>query len=310
MLVKGIIIKSTGSSYKVLDENNRTIDCCIKGKFRIKEGISTTNPVAVGDNVMVEYDEDTGLGVIAELLDRKNYVLRKSTNLSKGFQIIAANVDRVLLMVSMVYPETPLEFVDRFLATAEAYRIPVSIIINKTDLYDETDREKEKQFKAIYSKIGYDCFSLSLREGVDLSFFIELLKDKISLLLGNSGVGKTSLINKLDPTLNLKTGEISEYHKQGRHITTFSEMYPLPFGGFLIDSPGIRGFGVADMEREEVYHFFPEIFKTAAKCKFNNCIHIDEPGCAVIEAVEDGDIDYSRYRSYFNIVNDDNRKYR
>jgi ribosome biogenesis GTPase len=310
LLVKGIIIKSTGSRYKVLDENNRTVDCSIKGKFRIKGGIRTTNPVAVGDNVMVDYDGDTGSGIITELLDRKNYILRKSINLSKEFQIIAANIDRVLLMVSMVYPETPLEFVDRFLVTAEAYRIPVSIIINKTDLYDETDRDKEEHFKTIYSKIGYDCFSLTLLKESDLSVYIELLKDKISLLSGNSGVGKTSLINKLNPSLNLKTGEVSGYHKQGKHITTFPEMHPLPFGGFLIDSPGIRGFGVADMKREEVYHFFPEIFKKAAKCRYNNCIHIDEPGCAVIEAVENGDIDYSRYRSYFNIVNDDNRKYR
>ena len=259
---------------------------------------------------MFEHDEETGLGIISELLDRRNYILRKSPNLSKEFQIIAANIDRVLLMISMVYPETPLEFVDRFLITAEAYRIPVTIIINKTDLYDTSDREREKDFISVYSKIGYDCFSLSLIKEADLSGIIELLKDKITLLAGNSGVGKSSLINKLNTSLNLKTGEVSGYHKQGKHITTFPEMHAMPFGGFLIDSPGIRGFGVADMKKEEVYHYFPEIFKVAVNCKYNNCLHIDEPGCAVIGAVERGDIDYSRYRSYFNIVNDANRKYR
>ncbi len=310
MLIKGIIIKSTGSRYKVLDEKNRKVDCSIKGKFRIKTGIRTTNPVAVGDNVVIDYDEATGSGIIIELLDRRNYILRKSPNLSKEYQIIAANIDRVLLVVSMVYPETPLEFVDRFLATAEAYRVPVSILINKTDLYDASDREKENDFRSVYSPIGYECFSLSLLKATDLSVLTELLKGKITLLSGNSGVGKTSLINRLNPDLNLKTGEVSAYHKQGRHITTFPEMHGLPFDGFLIDSPGIRGFGVADMKREEVYHFFPEIFKMAVNCKYNNCIHIDEPGCAVIEAVAKGEICYSRYRSYFNIVNDENRKYR
>ncbi len=310
MLIKGIIIKSTGSRYKVLDEKNRKVDCSIKGKFRIKAGIRTTNPVAVGDNVVIDYDEATGSGIIIELLDRRNYILRKSPNLSKEYQIIAANIDRVLLVVSMVYPETPLEFVDRFLATAEAYRVPVSILINKTDLYDASDRKKETDFRSVYSPIGYECFSLSLLKATDLSVLTELLKGKITLLSGNSGVGKTSLINRLNPDLNLKTGEVSAYHKQGRHITTFPEMHGLPFDGFLIDSPGIRGFGVADMKREEVYHFFPEIFKMAVNCKYNNCIHIDEPGCAVIEAVAKGEICYSRYRSYFNIVNDENRKYR
>jgi len=310
LLRKGIIIKSTGSRYKVLDEQARTVECTIKGKFRISGGIRTTNPVAVGDNVIIEIDEQTGTGVISELLDRKNYILRKSINLSKEFQIIAANIDRVFLMVSMVLPETPLEFIDRYLVSVEAFRIPVSIIINKTDLYDAELQEKAEIFSRMYSKIGYECYPISLKKETDLSLIIGLMKDKITLLSGNSGVGKSSLINKLDPGANLKTGDVSDYHKQGKHITTFPEMHKMPFGGYVIDSPGIRGFGLADMKREEIYHFFPEIFNIAAKCKYNNCLHIDEPGCAVVSAVESGEIDYSRYKSYFNIVNDDNRKYR
>lgn len=306
---EGLIIKSTGSRYKVL-VNENIVDCSIKGKFRISGGIRTTNPVAVGDSVKIDIDEKTGDGVIVELMDRKNYLLRKSSNLSKEFQIIAANVDRIFLMVSLKMPSTPLEFIDRFLASAEAYRIPVSILFNKIDLYDEELMNEANELVRIYSKIGYDCRLISLKERVGYQELRQLLEGKITLLAGNSGVGKSSFINLMNPSLSVKTGEVSEYHKQGKHITTFPEMYEMPFGGYLIDSPGIRGFGMANMQKEEIYHFFPDIFKVASNCKFHNCIHIDEPGCAVLNAVESGEIEYSRYRSYFNIVMDENKKYR
>ncbi|MBP5708316.1 MAG: ribosome small subunit-dependent GTPase A [Bacteroidales bacterium] len=307
---KGLIIKSTGSRYKVLVDGKDVIQCSIKGKFRISGGIRTTNPVAAGDNVMIEVDTKTGEGIITEVLDRKNYILRKSSNLSKEFQIIASNLDRVFLMISLTMPATPMEFVDRFLVSAEAFRIPVSILINKVDLYDDDLMEKANDIVRIYKKIGYDCRLISLKEKTGYQDLYDLMKGKITLLSGNSGVGKSSFINILNPSLSVKTGEVSEYHKQGKHITTFPEMFEMPFGGYVIDSPGIRGFGLADMHKEEIYHFFPEIFKVSANCKFHNCIHIDEPGCAVLDAVESGEIEYSRYKSYFNMVMDENKKYR
>lgn len=285
------------------------LDCSIKGKLRIKE-LRTTNPIAVGDNVLFEIDKKNNSGIITEVLDRRNYILRKASNLSKHSQIIAANLDQVFLMITIILPETPVEFIDRFIITAEAYRIPAKIIINKTDLYGREEIEKMEYLESMYNKIGYECIRLSLIDKTNLETLKLLMRDKISLISGNSGVGKTTLLNSFNPALNLKTSEISDFHKQGKHITTFPEMHQMPFGGFVIDTPGIKGFGVVDMERNEIYHFFREIFIISKDCRFNNCLHLDEPGCAVRAAVELGEIDFLRYRSYLNIMEGDNRKYR
>jgi len=307
-LEKGLVIKSTGSRYKVLLTKGEIIECGIKGKFRVKE-LRNTNPVAVGDNVIVQPESKT-TGIITEVLDRKNYILRKASNLSREYQILATNIDHLFLMITIILPKTPAEFIDRFLMTAEAYRVPSSIIINKTDLYGDEEKEKMEHLISVYTGVGYECFSISLKNDTDLGPLIARMKDKICLLSGNSGVGKTSLLNKFDPSLNLKTDVVSDYHKQGKHITTFPEMHKMPFGGYVIDSPGIRGFGVVDIEKNEIYHFFPEIFRQSKECRFYNCLHLDEPGCAVRNAVETGNIDPIRYRSYINILSDDNRKYR
>jgi len=308
-LERGVVLKSTGSSYKVLLEGGNIIDCSVKGKLRIRE-LRITNPIAVGDTVLFETDIKNNSGIITEVVDRRNYILRKATNLSKHSQIIAANIDQVFLMITIILPETPVEFIDRFLITAEAYRVPAKIIINKTDLYKQDDIAKMKYLEDMYTKIGYECFRLSLKDQTNLETLKALMKDKVSLISGNSGVGKTTLLNSFNPALNLKTAEISDYHKQGKHITTFPEMHKMPFGGFIIDTPGIRGFGVVDMKKNEIYHFFREIFKTSKDCRFNNCLHLDEPGCAVRKAVETGEIDYLRYKSYLNILDGDNDKYR
>jgi len=308
-LEKGTIIKSVGSRYRVLITSGDTIDCVLRGRLRV-HGVQTTNPVAVGDNVILEIGEDGRSGLINEVLDRKNYILRKASNLSKQSQIIAANLDQVLLMVTIILPQTPVEFIDRFLVTAEAYRIPAGIIINKTDLYRDEETEKMESLISMYSEIGYNCFRLSLNTGNGLDEIQSILKDKISLISGNSGVGKTTLLNTLDPSLNLKTAEISDYHKQGKHITTFPEMHIMPFGGKVVDTPGIRGFGLVGMERNEIYHFFPEIFRISGKCRYYNCLHLDEPGCAVRDAVVRNEINPLRYRSYLSILNDENTKYR
>jgi ribosome biogenesis GTPase len=308
-LESGVVLKSTGRHYKVLNENGNVIDCSVKGKLRIHE-LYTTNPIAVGDKVLFEKELKTNSGIITEILDRRNYILRKASNLSKHSQIIAANIDQVFLMVTIILPETPVEFIDRFLITAEAYRVPASIIINKTDLYGEKENKKMEYLESIYSRIGYECIKLSIYEKTNLDLLRKMMQGKISLISGNSGVGKTSLLNAFDPELNLKTDDISDYHKQGKHITTFPEMHRMPFGGFVIDTPGIRGFGVVDMEKNEIYHFFREIFRISKDCRFNNCLHLDEPGCAVRSAVECGEIAFIRYRSYLNIMEGDNRKYR
>ncbi|MFO7620419.1 MAG: ribosome small subunit-dependent GTPase A [Bacteroidales bacterium] len=306
---KGIVIKSTGIRYRVLGENTGIIDCTIKGKFRVKE-LRTTNPVAVGDNVLFTFDPATNTGVINEVLNRKNYILRRSSNLSKQAQIIAANIDQAFIFITIILPETPLEFIDRFLITAEAYRIPAKVIINKTDLYGDEEIARMDHLISLYSRIGYECIKISVTESTNLETIRQLLANRITLISGNSGVGKTSLLNALDPSLNLKTEEISGYHKQGKHVTTYPEMHRMPFGGFVIDTPGIRGFGVVDMDKNEIYHFFPEIFTTASECRFYNCLHLDEPGCAVRKSVEEGSIDFFRYRSYLSIMEDDNSKYR
>jgi len=308
-LIKGVVIKSTGSRYKVLAGTGQTFECTIKGKFRVRE-LHTTNPVAVGDYVMISPEGSGTTAVITELLDRKNYILRKSSNLSKQSQIIAANIDQAFLMVTIILPETPVEFTDRFLITAEAYRVPATILFNKTDLYGEEELRKMENLIAIYENAGYRSLRMSLETGAGLDDIVEMMRGKTTLVSGNSGVGKTTLLNRLDPSLNLRTKEISDYHKQGKHVTTFPEMYSMPFGGYVIDTPGIRGFGVVNMEKNEIYHFFPEIFRVSGKCRFNNCLHLDEPGCAVREAVENGDIDPLRYRSYLSIIEDDDSKYR
>jgi len=284
-------------------------ECNIKGIFRVR-GSRTTNPVAVGDHVTFETDSADGSGIITALAERRNYIIRKASNLSKESQIIAANIDQLFLMVTVKLPETPVEFIDRFLVTSEAYRIKTSIIFNKTDLCDEEERARMNELISVYTKIGYRCFAISLVNNPELAPLREALKDRISLLSGNSGVGKTTLLNILNPSLDLKTGEISGYHRQGKHITTFPEMHPLPFGGYLIDTPGLRGFGMIDMNRNEIYHFFPEIFRKSQECRFHNCLHLEEPGCAVRESVENGEINFLRYRSYLNILGDENRKYR
>jgi ribosome biogenesis GTPase / thiamine phosphate phosphatase len=308
-LEKGVILKSTGSRYKVLSENGTIIDCYIRGKLRIKE-FRTTNPIAVGDYIHFEIEKKSGSGIISEVLDRRNYILRKASNLSKHSQIIAANIDQVFLMITIVFPETPAEFIDRFLITAEAYRVPAKIIINKTDLYGEDESARMEYLESIYKNIGYECIRLSLIEGSDLEELKHQMTDRTTLISGYSGVGKTTLLNTLNPDLELKTAEISDYHKQGKHITTFPEMHRMPFGGFVIDTPGIRGFGVVDMERNEIYHFFREIFTKSKECRFNNCLHLDEPGCAVRAAVEKGEIAFLRYKSYLNIMDGDDGKYR
>lgn len=308
-LEKGVVLKSTGSRYKILCGNGKILECSVKGKLRIKE-LRTTNPIAVGDNVLFESESKTNSGIITEVLDRRNYILRKASNLSKHSQILAANIDQAFLMITIILPETPVEFIDRFLITAEAYRIPAIIIINKTDIYGDVEIEKMNYLESLYRKIGYDCIKVSVKEMTGLDDLRSLMKDKTTLVSGNSGVGKTTLLNAFNPGLKLKTGEISDYHKQGKHITTFPEMHAMPFGGFVIDTPGIRGFGVVDMERNEIYHFFREIFIISKNCKYNNCLHLDEPGCAVRSAVEKGEIDFLRYRSYLNILEGDNRKYR
>ena len=306
---KGVVLKSTGSRYRVLYEEGKIIDCSIKGKLRIKE-FRTTNPIAVGDNILFEIDRKTNSGIITEVLDRRNWILRKSSNLSKHSQILAANIDQVFLMITIILPETPVEFIDRFLITAEAYRVPARIIINKTDLYGEIESAKMEYLESIYKNIGYDCIRLSLKELTNLEVLRDMMKGKTSLISGFSGVGKSTLLNVFNPLLNLKTAEISDYHKQGKHITTFPEMHQMPFGGFVIDTPGIRGFGVVDMKRNEIYHFFREIFIKSKECRFNNCLHLDEPGCAVRSAVEKGEIAFLRYKSYLNIMDGDDRKYR
>lgn len=305
----GIVVKSVGSRYKVLTKNGITLDCVLRGKLRIK-GVQTTNPVAVGDKVFLEAEIKSGTGIITGIVERKNYILRKASNLSKEAQIIAANIDQLLLMVTIIRPETHVEFIDRYLITAEAYNITAKIIFNKTDLYNHPDSDRMNSLISVYSKIGYQCLRVSLENRTGLDDIIEVMKKKTSLIAGISGVGKSTLLNILNPELNLKTEEISDYHKQGKHITTFPEMHSMPFGGYVIDTPGIRGFGVVDMQKNEIYHFFPEIFKISGDCRYYNCLHVDEPGCAVIKALEIGEINSLRYKSYRSILSDENTKYR
>ncbi len=312
---QGIVIKSTGSWYVVRNEENETFDCRIKGKLRIK-GIRSTNPLAVGDHVRFETQEEWNesgrqIGVVKSVDQRKNYIIRKSINLSKESHIIASNVDQALLVVTLRNPTTTTTFIDRFLASAEAYNIPVVLIFNKYDLYTEEDLELLGLLKAIYSDMDYQCIETSVPTKKGLNDLLNTMKNKVNVLAGHSGVGKSTLVNSIDPNLNLRTNEISDYHLQGKHTTTFSEMFDLSFGGYIIDTPGIRGFGLIDIKNEEVSHYFRDIFKMSDDCKFNNCTHVHEPGCAVREAVEKNYIAYCRYESYLNIISEDKEdKYR
>jgi ribosome biogenesis GTPase len=305
---EGLILKSTGSWHTVKTIDGEVINCKIKGRLRTFD-FKSTNPVSVGDRVKVETD-DHKTGVIVDIFDRKNYIIRKSSNLSKQTHIIAANVDQAILVITLAFPETSYEFIDRFLASAEAYRIPVIVVINKVDLYEETLAMLIGEVHAIYEPIGYRVIETSVTHRKNLDLFKSLVEHKISVLSGNSGVGKTSLINAIYPGINLKIGNISDYHLLGKHTTAFAEMIELPNGGYVIDTPGIRGFGMVDMERGEIYHFFPEIFKYAALCQYHNCLHVEEPNCAVKAAVAEKEIDTNRYLSYLSILSDKNSKYR
>lgn len=307
--MQGLVIRNTGSFYQVKTSDGEIVNCRIKGKFRI-QGIKSTNPVAVGDYVTFSVTPE-GEGLISEIAERKNYVVRRPANLSKQRHVIAANVDQALLIVTVNYPETSTTFIDRFLATCEAYRVPAKIIINKKDLYSEEELEYMCNLMFLYEQIGYQCFAVSALTGDGVDNVRELLTGRVSLLSGNSGVGKSSLINAVCPDFKAKTGEISEIHNKGMHTTTFSEMFELDEGTYLIDTPGIKGFGTIDFEKEEVGHFFPEIFRISKDCRFGNCTHVHEPGCAVIKAVEESYISQSRYNSYLSVMEDcDAGKYR
>ena len=299
----GLVIKNTGSWYVVKTDDGKEINCKIKGNFRLK-GIRTTNPVAVGDTVTILPNND-GSAFITKIDERKNYIIRRSSNLSKEAHIIAANVDQALLIVTLAHPVTSTTFVDRFLATAEAYRIPATIVVNKIDLLcDEEDKEYLEAWCYLYRSIGYNVIEVSAATGEGIDKLKESLENKITLLSGNSGVGKSTIINQIIPGLNLRTAEISTTHDTGMHTTTFSEMFPLPNGGYLIDTPGVKGFGTIDFDRHEVAHFFPEIFEIAQDCRFGDCTHTHEPGCAVLQALEEAKISQSRYNSYLSILED------
>ncbi len=307
--MKGFVIKNTGSWYTVRTDDGQDIESKIKGNFRLKE-IRSTNPVAVGDRVDIDINKE-GTAFITEIEDRANYIVRRASNLSKQSHIIAANLDQAMLIVTVNYPITTTIFMDRFLATAEAYRVPVKIIFNKIDRYKGEDNERLEGLIKLYNSIGYPCFRLCAKTEEGMDELKAELKDKKTLLSGHSGVGKSTIINKLVPGVNLKTGGISEYHNKGMHTTTFSEMIELSDGGYLIDTPGIKGFGTFDMEDAEISHYFPEIFKVSPACRFGNCTHRHEPGCAVLKAVREGSISDSRYKSYLSILADrEENKYR
>ena len=297
------VVRATGSWYDVLHDGE-TVRCRIRGRLRLK-GVRSTNPVVVGDEVACEADEG-GDYVIADILPRRNYVIRRASNLSKESHIIAANVDQALLMASLRSPETPTEFVDRFLVTCEAYKVPVTILLSKLDLQDA---EAVAEFRAVYEGAGYRVLEVSVREGRGVEQVRELLAGRTTLVSGNSGVGKSTLIQAIDPSLDIRTGEISESHHKGRHTTTFSTMYPLAGGGAVIDTPGIKGFGLIDIDEAELWHYFPEMMRVAPACRFYNCTHTHEPGCAVTEAVKAGEIAWPRYESYLKI-RDEDEKYR
>ncbi|MBN2890259.1 MAG: ribosome small subunit-dependent GTPase A [Bacteroidales bacterium] len=303
----GKVVKSTGSWYNVLCGDS-FYKCIIRGKLRT-EGFKSTNPVAVGDNVNF-FIQDNNMGVITGIVERKNCIVRQSTNLSKKMHLIACNVDQAAIIVSLNSPATPIEFIDRFLVSSEAYQIPAIIIFNKLDLYTEENIAQLQELVEIYENIGYKCIPISVKDNLNIKAVKNSLLDKTTVVAGNSGVGKSSLINLMSPDYNLKVSDISEKYKTGKHTTTFAEMFELEFGGFVVDTPGIRAFGVSFLEKEDIAHNFPEMFGLLDKCKYYNCKHIDEPDCAVKDAFENGEIAYSRYRSYLNIMLEDDEKHR
>lgn len=308
--MRGLVIRNTGSWYTVQTDDGQLLDCKVKGTFRLR-GIRSTNPVAVGDVVTLTPSPDGLTALIDGIEDRRNYIIRKASNLSKQSHIIAANVDLAALIVTIAHPETSTTFIDRFLASAEAYRVPVLLVFNKTDLYDGEERRKLEDVMVLYRNIDYSCLCCSAENGDGIEALRRELQGKTTLLSGNSGVGKSTLLNLLVPDAGAKTAEISQAHDAGMHTTTFSEMYFLPEGGSLIDTPGIKGFGTFDMEREEVSHYFREIFRTSAGCRFGNCTHTHEPGCAVLAAVAEGSIAETRFNSYLSMLEDkEESKYR
>mgnify|MGYP001098840062 FL=1 len=307
----GVVYKSTGSWYNVRTPNRKFYECRIKGKFRL-QGIKSTNPIAVGD--LVEFDvetkNNTETGVIKRIEERKNYIVRKSVNLSKQTHIIAANIDQVFLLVTINNPPTFASFIDRFLVTAEAYSIKTILLFNKVDAYDDETLLEVKYLASIYRKIGYECIGISAATGKNIEKVKALMEGKVSMFAGHSGVGKSTLVNAIEPSLELKTKEISNQHMQGQHTTTFAEMFDLSFDAKIIDTPGIKGFGVVDMEKEELGDYFPEFFALKQDCKFNNCMHVKEPKCAVKAALEKDEISFSRYRSYLQILEGEDEHYR
>jgi ribosome biogenesis GTPase len=304
---QGLVIKVAGSLYSVKDTDGIIVECRIKGKLRTRD-LKSTNPITVGD--VVKFDLINDVGSIHEIEERKNYIIRKSTNLSKQHHIIAANIDQAILIVTLKDPETNTDFIDRYLVSAEAFNIPVILVFNKVDLLSGDSFEYLKYLTHLYKNIGYQCIETSVPQALNIDKLLNILQNKITVVNGNSGVGKSSLINAIDSDLNLKIGKISDFHQTGMHTTSYSEMFELKFGGYIIDTPGIKAFGLIDFSKEELYHYFPEIFKIAENCKFYNCTHIHEPGCEVIKAMDEGRISLTRYTSYFNMFSDDNNKHR
>jgi ribosome biogenesis GTPase len=299
----GVVVRSTGSWYTVKTDQGALFKCKLKGRFKM-EGIRTTNPLAVGDKVGFLLTEETGVGLIVRIHNRRNYIIRKATNLSKASHIIAANLDQAVLIVSLVKPRTSTGFIDRFLVTAEAYHIPALLVFNKYDLYEQEVKEQLETYVKVYTDAGYRCLVTSAKTGYHLDELKMALQNKVSLLSGHSGVGKSALINRIDPALNLKEGEISKAHLKGKHTTTFAEMFPLAFGGEIIDTPGIKEFGLVGFEKTELGQRFPEIRKRMDSCRFSNCLHTNEPGCAVREALENGTFPAFRYQNYLNMLRD------
>jgi ribosome biogenesis GTPase len=307
--MEGLVTKSTGSWYTVVTESGESVECRLKGKFRIK-GIKSTNPVAVGDRVDFKLELGKTTGVIHRIHDRKNYIIRKSVKLSKQTHIIAANIDIAFLLVTVANPLTLPGFIDRFLATAEAYSIKAVLLFNKIDMYSKAEHQKKEELKKIYAEIGYQCIDISATDGLNLDQVSAMMKGKTTMFSGHSGVGKSTLINAMEPDLNLKTAELSKLYRQGQHTTTFAEMFPLSHGGYIIDTPGIKGFGLVDFDPEEVTDYFPEFFRRKAQCKYNNCLHVNEPQCAVKEALESKEVAFSRYKSYLQIIAGEEESYR
>jgi len=302
--ITGLVLRSTGKWYQVKGDDGKEYTCQIKGKLRMK-GIRSTNPLAVGDRVIVEVQDDDESGIIKSIEKRKNYIIRKSVNLSKESHIVASNLDQAFLLITLKTPSTSTGFIDRFLITAEAYSIPVVLVFHKSDVYDKDDLQRVNELIGIYEKIGYTCLitSAETKQNVDLVY--QMMKDKVSMFSGHSGAGKSTLINVMNPGIDIKTAEVSESHNKGKHTTTFAEMHELNIGGYIIDTPGIKGFGLVDIPKEELHHHFPEIFALLPDCKFHNCLHIKEPKCAVKVAVEAGHVASSRYKNYLTMYNDD-----